>query len=143
MDPAPWAALGHLDGAKGFNCMSNSLKPSLARAAQLESRARLMRQQPTSSEYVLWQALRGRRLGVAFRRQVPLGPYIVDFLAPSVRLIVEVDGGYHDLRQKADARREQWLRRQGYRVVRVRATMVLKDLRGALHLISAALKGNA
>jgi very-short-patch-repair endonuclease len=71
---------------------------------------------------------------------VPIGPYIVDFLAPSVRLIAEVDGGYHDLRQKADARRERWLRRQGYRVVRVRADTVLRDLRGALHVISGALE---
>lgn len=119
--------------------MSSSLKPSAARAAQLESRARVMRQHPTSSEHVLWQAIRGKRLGVAFRRQVPIGPYIVGLLAPSVCLIVEVDGGYHDERVKADARRERWLRRQGYRIVRVRADQVLRELNSALGVIRAEL----
>jgi len=108
--------------------LSSSLKPSAARAALLESRARLMRHHPTPSEQVLWQALRGQRLGVAFRRQVPLGPYIVDFLAPKVGLVVEVDGGYHAARHKADARRERWLRHNGCRAVRVRAALVFADL---------------
>jgi very-short-patch-repair endonuclease len=119
--------------------MSSSLRPSSTRAAQLESRARFMRQHPTSSEHVLWQAIRGKRLGVAFRRQVPIGPYIVDFLAPSLRLIVEVDGGYHDARRKADGRRERWLRRQGHRVVRVPACQVLHELNSVLASIVAEL----
>jgi len=139
MDPAPRAAPGPLDGAKGVYTLSSSLNPSTARAALLESRARLMRHHPTPSERVLWQALRGQRLGVAFRRQVPLGPYIVDLLAPAVRLVVEVDGAYHAARHQADARRERWLRRNGYRVVRVPAALVLHDLVGALMVIKAAL----
>ena len=52
-----------------------------------------MRRHPTPTEHILWQAIRGGRLGVTFRRQVPLGPFIVDFLAPGARLVVEVDGG--------------------------------------------------
>lgn len=76
-----------------------------------------MRRNPTSSEYVLWQAIRGGRWGVAFRRQVAIGRYIVDFLAPRERLVVEVDGGYHAERAAADRRRQRWLERQGYRVV--------------------------
>jgi very-short-patch-repair endonuclease len=59
---------------------------------------------------------------VRFRRQVVLlDRYIVDFYAPSLRLVVEVDGGYHRLRKTADARRDRELRRAGYTVLRVRA----------------------
>jgi very-short-patch-repair endonuclease len=58
---------------------------------------------------VLWQAIRDGRLGVQFRRQVPVGRYIVDFLAPRERLVVEVDGGYHTARVAADARPQRWL----------------------------------
>jgi len=59
----------------------------------------------SASEAALWRRLRGRRLGVQFRRQVVLGSFVVDFLAPSARLVVEVDGGWHAGRDAADARR--------------------------------------
>ncbi len=98
-----------------------------------------MRRHPTPSEHILWQAIRGGRLGVTFRRQVPLGPFIVDFLAPSARLVVEVDGGYHELRVKADARRARWLERRGYRVVRVSAVSVVHELEGVLRVILRVL----
>jgi very-short-patch-repair endonuclease len=84
-----------------------------------------MRAAPTSTEALLWEQVRGSRLGVAFRRQVVIGPYIVDFCAPSARLVVEVDGGYHEGRSRQDARRDRWLARQGWRVLRVSATEVL------------------
>jgi very-short-patch-repair endonuclease len=119
--------------------MSHPLKPHSSRAALLDCRARQMRQHPTHSELVLWQAIRGQRLGVAFRRQVPLGSYIVDFLAPSARLIVEVDGGYNQARRKADARRDRWLHQQGYTVLRLPAAMVLENLAGALNVIRLGL----
>jgi len=67
--------------------------------------AHTMRQAPTDSEARLWRALRSSQLGVAFRRQVPLLGFIADFYAPSARLVVEVDGGYHARRVTADARR--------------------------------------
>ncbi len=107
--------------------------------ARLEARARGMRQQPTLTEHILWQAIRGGRLGVTFRRQVPLGPFIVDFLAPSARLVVEVDGGYHELRLKADARRTRWLERRGYRVLPVAARCVVHELESVLRVIAGAL----
>jgi very-short-patch-repair endonuclease len=67
-----------------------------ARSNLLVSRARHMLHAPTASEEALWQVLRGGALGVAFKRQVPLGDrYIADFFAPSVGLVVEVDGGVH------------------------------------------------
>jgi very-short-patch-repair endonuclease len=74
-----------------------------------------------------------------FRRQVPLEPFIVDFLAPSARLVVEVDGGYHELRVKADARRTRWLERRGHRVVRVPARCVVHELESVLRVIAGAL----
>jgi very-short-patch-repair endonuclease len=80
-----------------------------------------MRLALTTTEALLWAELRGSRLGVAFRRQVVISQYIVDFCAPSVRLVVEVDGGYHAGRARADARRDRVLVRLGYRVVRVTA----------------------
>ena len=76
--------------------------------------AHAMRQAPTDSEARLWRALRSSQLGVAFRRQVPLLGFIADFYAPSARLIVEVDGGYHERRVSADERRDRKLARAGY-----------------------------
>jgi very-short-patch-repair endonuclease len=95
---------------------------------------------PTPLEEALWQALRGGALGVAFKRQVVLGGrYIVDFFAPSVGLVVEVDGGVHRARRSADARRDETLRRLGYRVVRVEAALVLRNVYGAIAAVRMAL----
>lgn len=76
---------------------------SSSRSALLEQRARRMRLAPTLSELKLWQALRGGQLGVSLRRQMVVGERIVDFLAPCVRLVVEVDGRYHEERRRAGA----------------------------------------
>lgn len=94
------------------------------RKALLEERAHFMRHNPTETEGMLWRCLAGKKLGIAFRRQVRVGEFIVDFLAPAVKLVVEVDGGYHAERAAADARREWVLERLGYRVVRVSAEVV-------------------
>jgi very-short-patch-repair endonuclease len=116
-----------------------AFKVSSAAGERLARHARCMRRYPTPSEASLWQAIRGRRLGVRFVRQVALGVYIVDFLAPQLKLIVEVDGGYHAARVGADGRRQRWLERRGYRVVRVSAAMVLHDVDAAVAVIVAAL----
>lgn len=73
--------------------MSVTSRSSRSRALLLEGRARVFRHHPTASEARLWQAIRGRRLGVAFRRQVVIGGFIVDFAAHKQRLVLEVDGG--------------------------------------------------
>ncbi len=111
------------------------------RAAVLAERAVTMRVAPTLSEALLWQALRGSRLGVPFRRQVVLGDYIADFLAPRARLVVEVDGGFHrePARVRADARRDRDLGRMGYRVLRLPHALVVEQLEQALLLVVAAL----
>jgi very-short-patch-repair endonuclease len=105
----------------------------------LEGHAHQMRLVPTDSEARLWQALRAKQTGVAFRRQVPVLRYIVDFLAPSARLVVEVDGAYHQRRLEADARRDERLRRAGYRVLRLDAELVLRELPRAVVLVKRAL----
>jgi very-short-patch-repair endonuclease len=110
-----------------------------ARRSLLEARAGHMRFDPSASEQRLWRAIRGKRLGVSFRRQVPPGRFIADFYAPKARLVVEVDGGYHVARRKADARRDEALRRLGCRVLRLDAQLVLKDLPTALALVSDEL----
>jgi very-short-patch-repair endonuclease len=70
---------------------------------------------------------------------VPLDNFIVDFLAPRARLVVEVDGSYHERRRSADARRDSKLRRLGYRVLRLPAALVMNDLKAAVELVRAAL----
>ena len=106
------------------------------------ARARAMRFAPSPSEELLWRALSGKKLGIAFRRQVPIQRFIVDFLAPSARLVVEVDGSYHAQRRSADRRRDEKLRRWGYRVLRLEAELVLRDLPAALALVAAELKAS-
>jgi very-short-patch-repair endonuclease len=76
-----------------------------------------MRHEPTFNERALWKLLRDRRLGdLKFRRQVPIGPYIVDFICYAQRLIVEADGPFHD--PEHDAIRDAWLGGQQFRVLR-------------------------
>ena len=107
----------------------------------LTQRARLMLAAPTPSEQRLWkEALSARKLGVAFRRQVPLaGRYIADFYCASCRLVVEVDGSYHTRRQAADERRTRALERLGYRVLRLDAELVMRDMPQALALLRQAI----
>jgi very-short-patch-repair endonuclease len=81
-------------------------------------RDRTLRRNMTDAERRLWQGLRGRQMGGRkFRRQFPLGPYIVDFVCLEARLIIEVDGGQH-LDSPKDKLRDAWLVAEGYRVLR-------------------------
>jgi len=81
--------------------------------------AKTMRHQPTDAENALWRQLRASRLfGHKFKRQQPLGNYIVDFVCFEQRLIVEIDGGQHADNAAADSERSAWLASQGFRVLR-------------------------
>ena len=100
------------------------------------SRARALRQASTDAERRLWTALRGSKLGVKFRRQVAIGRYIADFVCPARRLIVEVDGGQHNI--EVDSARTSFLEGQGYSVLRFWNNEVLSNIDGVCHTIAAA-----
>lgn len=111
----------------------SSISVSPHRKALLTERARAMRLQMTVSEAALWQAIRGKRLGLAFRRQVVIdGSFIADFAAPAVRLVVEVDRAYRRGQVAADERRDRKLARLGWRVLQLKAEVVLHDLPAAV-----------
>jgi very-short-patch-repair endonuclease len=111
----------------------------VTRQRELEAKAHHLRHSPTLSEQRLWSALRGSRLGVPFRRQVPISRYIADFVCSKARLVVEVDGGVHLHRAHLDAHRDSILQRAGYRVLRIPAALVTSNLEAAVALIREAL----
>jgi very-short-patch-repair endonuclease len=85
-----------------------------------------MRRNPTESERQMWLILKDRRLAdYKFRRQVPIGPYIADFVCYSARLIIELDGSQHD--EGSDAARNAWLQSKGFRVLRVWNTQLTSE----------------
>ena len=105
--------------------------------------ARELRQRQTQAERVLWGRLRNRQLeGVKFRRQQPIGHYVVDFASFEKRVIVEIDGGQHNERgiSEKDESRAGWLKGEGYRVLRFWNNEVLNNVDGALEVIREALR---
>jgi very-short-patch-repair endonuclease len=92
----------------------------------------------TDAELRLWFRVRAGKLGVRFRRQEPIGRYIVDFVCRSRRLIVEVDGSQH-LESAQDRQRDTWLRAQGYEVLRFWNSDVLLHTDNVIETIVAAL----
>jgi len=104
--------------------------------------ARALRRQATFPERLLWSRLRSDRLGATFRRQQPVGAYVVDFYCPAVRLVVEVDGRSHDGRYAEDAARQEALERAGLRVLRFTNDEVLADLDGVVARLRAWLETN-
>ena len=92
-------------------------------------RARTLRQQNTEPEQLLWTALRNGQIGgLKFRRQYPIGPYVVDFYCYSAALVVEVDGMSHDDKAAQDAERSKYLEAQGLRILRVQNWDVMDEL---------------
>jgi very-short-patch-repair endonuclease len=106
-------------------------------------RARRLRRKLTLPEILLWEKLRGERLdGLHFRRQHPIGPYILDFYCSSAHLAVEVDGTMHGESSQIahDELRDRWLVERSIRVLRIPATDILNDERmpGVLKAIADA-----
>ena len=104
--------------------------------------ARKLRKQMTDTERILWSELRGRRLGAhRFRRQHPLGPYVVDFVCLEKRFIVEIDGGHHSEpgQIERDRRRTRWLEDAGYVVLRATNTEVFENADGVCETILSML----
>ena len=105
-------------------------------------RARRLRRNMTPTERTLWRELRNRRLcGAKFRRQKPMGHYIVDFICDEAKLIVEIDGGQHGVEalKADDLVRTRWLEARGFRVMRFWNPDVLENIDGVLSAISEEL----
>jgi len=120
------------------------LTPTAPKGAPPPSRgrARYLHKNATDAEKRLWYDLRDfKRGGHYFRRQVPIGPYIVDFACHKAKLIVELDGGHHteDEQRVHDLKRDAWLENQGYRVLRFWNANFYKNRRDVLDAIYSAL----
>jgi very-short-patch-repair endonuclease len=103
--------------------------------------ARELRARETWAEDALWEALRARRLDdLKFRRQHPIGPFVVDFCCADCRLVIELDGGVHADQQTHDAEREALLAASGYRVLRFPNSAVRDRLPEVLATIRAAVE---
>jgi BirA family biotin operon repressor/biotin-[acetyl-CoA-carboxylase] ligase len=101
--------------------------------------ARTLRKQMTDAEQLLWRHLRARRLGgQKFRRQQPLGPYVVDFMHFGARVIVEADGGQHNGNRR-DEGRDAWLESQGFKVLRFWNDAILQHTDSVLEAIWGAV----
>lgn len=113
--------------------MKNTLPISIAKG---------LRQRQTEAEKLLWFKLRNRQLyGVKFRRQQPVGNYIVDFVCFEEKLIIEIDGGQHNENsmKENDVQRTEWLEVKGYRVLRFWNSEVINNIEGVLDNIREVL----
>ena len=109
------------------------------RNLKLVGTAKHLRRRMTDVEQKLWRHLRDRRFeGTKFRRQYPIGKYIVDFICADKMLIIELDGGQH-ADNPDDKIRDHWLKSQGYRILRFWNNDMLQNKEGVLHTIKAAL----
>ena len=110
--------------------------------SHLKYRARQLRSNMTDSERVLWSRLRGKQLsGIQFYRQKPIGNYIVDFYAPKVKLVVEVDGSQHMMRDhtKKDKFRDESLASMFLKVIRFNSREVLEETDAVVEVINRAI----
>ena len=102
--------------------------------------ARKLRRNLTDAERLLWSRLRRRQInGMRFRRQEPIGPYVVDFVCREVDLIVELDGGQHSETEASDTARTQFFQKANYRVLRFWNNDVMQNTDGVLAAIAEAL----
>lgn len=106
--------------------------------------ARILRNNMTDAERFLWQQLRRKQVnGYKFRRQIPLGKFIVDFVCLEAKLVIELDGGQHAEQGVYDALRDTWSKEQGFRVLRFWNDEVFQNTDGVLEVIVAGLEGTS
>jgi very-short-patch-repair endonuclease len=118
--------------------VSDATKQDRSDRIRLQGLAKRMRREPTAAEARFWHYAKGRGLGgLKFKRQVPLGPYIADFLCAEHKLIVEIDGGQHG--EDRDKERDAALSGMGYRILRFWNTDVLMDMGAVADTILAAV----
>jgi very-short-patch-repair endonuclease len=102
--------------------------------------SKVLRKRPTDAERLLWRHLRNReRGGCKFKRQYPVGPYIVDFICLEKNLVIEVDGGQHAENEEMDIQRSEYLNKMGYRVLRFWNNQVLVETEAVLNSIFAKI----
>jgi very-short-patch-repair endonuclease len=102
--------------------------------------ARELRRGATESEKMLWWRLNRRQIeGIKFRRQQPIGRYIVDFVNFEQKLIIELDGGQHRKQKEEDEKRDKWFEQQGFRVLRFWSHEIFENLDGILEVIRKAV----
>lgn len=104
--------------------------------------ARRLRKEMTLPEVLVWQRLRKVPVGIKFRRQHPVGPYVLDFYCPSMKVGIEIDGIGHDMgdRPQRDLARDAWLEARGIKVIRILAKDVLRDVEAVAEAIVLACR---
>jgi very-short-patch-repair endonuclease len=108
--------------------------------SKLKQFAKNLRTNATDVELLLWQHLRSHRFfDVKFKRQQPIGGYIVDFICFKAKLIIELDGGQHMEQREYDEKRTGWLRSQGFEIIRFWNNEVIENLEGVLMVIAERL----
>ena len=101
---------------------------------KLQNIAKILRRRPTEAEKFMWRYLKSRQLeGLKFRRQEPIGNYVVDFVCYEKKIIVEIDGGQHCVER--DGNRDRWLESQNFKILRFWNTEVLKNSQGVWEVI--------
>jgi len=126
--------------------MAEQESPTWKVSTRLRSNARALRKNSTDAERILWSELRDHRLnGVGFRRQVPIGNYIADFICHAAKLVIELDGGQHfsDQSEQADAIRTAAIEAKGFRVLRFSNHDVMTNRAGVLETIATAVAAGA
>jgi len=144
--PLPLAGEGWGGGSAASEISMEEKKPSWKVPSRLRSNARALRKNATDAERILWSELRDHRLnGAGFRRQVPIGNYIADFICHAAKLVIELDGGQHfsDPAERADAKRSRMIEAQGFQVLRFSNHDVMTNRAGVLETISTAIAERA
>jgi len=105
-------------------------------------RARQLRRSSTQTEKILWNQLKGKKLGYRFRRQHPLGKYIFDFYCHRAKLVVEVDGEYHfsESQKSLDLEREKEIKSWGLTIVRIRDEEIMNNIEEVVERIQSNLQ---
>ena len=139
-------AVGHRSKTPPSTSLRSATSPSeegeelkgrrVKRTALAKNLAKRLRKQPTDAEKRLWYFLHKKQLdGLRFKRQEPIGKFVADFVCPSLRLVIEVDGGQHGIAVERDAVRTAWLEAQGYSVIRFWNNEVMDNIEGVLTTI--------
>jgi very-short-patch-repair endonuclease len=116
--------------------------PAWQVSTKQRTRARRLRRDLTDAERIVWNAIRAHRMhGASFRRQTPIGPFIVDYVSHAAGLIIEIDGGQHYEPEsiKRDAQRDAYLASEGYLVLRFSNHDVITNRQGVLETIATAI----